>query len=201
MRTHTQEWLKPQKGDVFVWVGQLGQIEIPWKQMQARGVFTIYYQTEPREACDLHRADGIDEVWDYSWHNIEVNRYCAVPLFAVSKTVNVGLQCIYSLWHTTTYVRTACLHAFCLCPCRFPNPPGVPGPGSPRKHAPAHPAAVHPAGLQRRRARPLLRASGGPSGGVGDADGRHHEGAAAALGPGHLDLLRELGPLEPPLGE
>jgi len=75
--SYSQEWLKPQKGDVFVWVGQLGQIEIPWKQLQARGVFTIYYQTEPREACDLHRSDGIDEVWDYSWHNIEVNHISA----------------------------------------------------------------------------------------------------------------------------
>lgn len=70
--TRAQEWAKPQAGDVFVWVGQLGQIEVPWQSLQARGVFTVYYQTEPREGCDLHGPDGIDEVWDYSWHNIEV---------------------------------------------------------------------------------------------------------------------------------
>lgn len=76
--SNTQEWAKPKAGDVFVWVGQLGQIQIPWKSLQARGVFTVYYQTEPREGCDLHGPDGIDEVWDYSWHNIEVIK-CQKP--------------------------------------------------------------------------------------------------------------------------
>jgi len=76
----------------------------------------------------------------------------------------------------------------------------VPGPGSKREHPPAHPAAVHPAGLQRGRARPLLRSGCGQCGGLGDADGRCDESGATAVGPGDLDLLRELRPMEPPLG-
>ena len=36
-------------------------------------MFTVYYQTEPREACHLTRWDGIDEIWDYSYHNIEAS--------------------------------------------------------------------------------------------------------------------------------
>ena len=50
-----KEWNKPEKGDLFIWVGQPGEVVVPWAKLQERGVFTVYYQTEPREACHLTR--------------------------------------------------------------------------------------------------------------------------------------------------
>jgi len=65
------QWLKPQQGDMFLWVGNPGNVKVPFAAIQARGVFTVFYQSEPRHACQFTAADGVDEVWDYSWHNIE----------------------------------------------------------------------------------------------------------------------------------
>jgi hypothetical protein len=56
-------WLKPQSGDLFVWVGNPGNVRVPFGRIQARGVFTVYYQSEPRRnSCHLTASDGIDEV-------------------------------------------------------------------------------------------------------------------------------------------
>jgi len=60
--------------DVFLWIGNPGGVAVPWAEMRSRGAYNVYYQTEPRDGCHLTERDGVDEVWDYSWHNIEVCR-------------------------------------------------------------------------------------------------------------------------------
>ena len=36
-----------QRGDLFIWVGCIHREAIPFDQLAARGVYTVYYQTEP----------------------------------------------------------------------------------------------------------------------------------------------------------
>ena len=71
-------------GDTFIWVGMKQHSSPPWQQLRARGVRTIYYQTEPLAkgaGCILPpgRRPGapprpeqrlVDEVWEYSRWNI-----------------------------------------------------------------------------------------------------------------------------------
>ena len=40
----------------------------PWLQLREAGVRTVFYNTEPMDWCV---RSGPDEVWDYSWHNID----------------------------------------------------------------------------------------------------------------------------------
>ena len=59
------------KGDMFVWVGEAGKGYVPWRQLLAHGVFAVLYQTEPLNVqCALY-SDSVNEIWDFSWHNIE----------------------------------------------------------------------------------------------------------------------------------
>ena len=61
-------WLR--KGDVFLWIG-VNHGLAPWAELRRRGVRSVAYQTEPTHSCEgLHRAQ-VDELWDFSWHNIE----------------------------------------------------------------------------------------------------------------------------------
>lgn len=53
----------------FVWVGIHNVHQVPWQKIRSLGVKTVYYQTEPVERCFLTKA-VVDEMWDYSWHNI-----------------------------------------------------------------------------------------------------------------------------------
>ena len=64
------------RGDVFVFIGEfLPQPAVPWNELRARGVVRIHYQTEPRDGCALAAdhmyARQVDELWDYSWHNLQ----------------------------------------------------------------------------------------------------------------------------------
>ena len=67
-------------GDIFIWVGsagaQFGHIYMTpskWHALRARGVRTVYYQSEPRSKC-IYDNSIVDELWDFSWYNIDVCR-------------------------------------------------------------------------------------------------------------------------------
>ena len=59
--------------DVAVCVGPLGCPSMPYTELRSRGVLTAYYQTEPMHSCTRLLA-AVDEVWDFSWHNLRVCR-------------------------------------------------------------------------------------------------------------------------------
>ena len=69
-------------GDGFVWVGINGRFAVPWTTLRRRGVRTVYYQTEPiylaagapcvRYNKSVGMVSKIDELWDFSHHNLEV---------------------------------------------------------------------------------------------------------------------------------
>ena len=62
---------KLRRGDIFVWVGVAGSRNVPWQSLRQFGIFTVHYQTEPWDVgCALYR-DSVDELWDFSWHNID----------------------------------------------------------------------------------------------------------------------------------
>lgn len=61
---------KLQSGDVFIWIGSEAAGEVPWEMLKHRGVYRIWYLTEPLPSCDLIRG-SVEELWDYSWHNID----------------------------------------------------------------------------------------------------------------------------------
>ena len=54
----------------FVWVGVFGLHTVPWRNIRARGIRTVYYQTEPEQRCVL-TTSTVDEIWDFSWYNIK----------------------------------------------------------------------------------------------------------------------------------
>ena len=55
--------------DVAVCIGPLGCPSMPMHALRSRSVLTVHYQTEPLHLCSplFH---SVDEVWDFSWHNI-----------------------------------------------------------------------------------------------------------------------------------
>ena len=66
------------RGDAFVWIGFFLKDQVPWAMLRKQGVFAVYYQTEPLAGtegfCDLRwtfNRSVVDEVWDYSHHNID----------------------------------------------------------------------------------------------------------------------------------
>jgi hypothetical protein len=72
------------RGDLFVWVGAYAR-DVPWKQLRARGVRTMYYRTEAAEACldNDPRAEASDEApiapdetWEYTWTNVHNASTC-----------------------------------------------------------------------------------------------------------------------------
>ena len=79
---------KLNRGDVFTWVGFAMALKQPWRELKARGVYTIHFQTEPfvglssdkiwseNAAHEVFLPGGplatVDEIWDYSKHNIAV---------------------------------------------------------------------------------------------------------------------------------
>ena len=63
-------------GDALVWVGINGMRSQPWAQLRRRGVRTVYYNTEPLgvgyyKAMLCPHVFSVDEVWDFSWSNID----------------------------------------------------------------------------------------------------------------------------------
>jgi hypothetical protein len=74
--------LQPLKrGDLFVWIGEAWESAVPVKMLRKRGVRTVYYQTEPVRSCSIRPLtrrqgmDRFDEVWDYSWRNLDICKY------------------------------------------------------------------------------------------------------------------------------
>ena len=72
MRKHFHR-VKP--GEMLLWIGHPGRVEIPWKYLRDKDVYTVYYQSEPRTdmsaaPCAVN-ASTVDEMWDYSWFNID----------------------------------------------------------------------------------------------------------------------------------
>ena len=87
-------------GDVLIFVGEESGYadRVPWAQLRQRGVYTVYYNTEPRnivrhggDVSQLHRGDSgascwsppsardLDEVWDYAMSNILAAQQCGAP--------------------------------------------------------------------------------------------------------------------------
>ena len=79
-------------GDVFCWVGLKSVETVPWSLLKLAGVRTVHYQSEPlgkmwdwavldlfrpskqpppTPAGRIHRAGGVDEIWDHSQQNLE----------------------------------------------------------------------------------------------------------------------------------
>ena len=68
-------WSRLRAGDIFVWVG-LSMSQAPWLELGHRGVRRILYQTEPVHHCAARRVGrfAVDELWDFSHHNLEACR-------------------------------------------------------------------------------------------------------------------------------
>lgn len=60
-----------EKGDAFIFVGSASYNQAPWKELRARGVRLVYYNTEPLGCKQGIIPWPIDEWWDYSWANID----------------------------------------------------------------------------------------------------------------------------------
>ena len=55
----------------------------PGRYLRGRGVYRIYYQSEPVTSL-VFTKDEVDEVWDFSWHNIDkVSSQKDAPLPAI----------------------------------------------------------------------------------------------------------------------
>ena len=70
------DWAAPRAGDVVVWLGFKDVSRVPFACLRARGVYSVYYQTEPLQRLKERRltlplgALEADEHWDYSRDNI-----------------------------------------------------------------------------------------------------------------------------------
>lgn len=72
-------WRSLRAGDVLVWVGIVHARKVKWKELRRRGVYTVYYQTEPM--ARVGRKVGVEEattgtvdadaIWDYSKANMD----------------------------------------------------------------------------------------------------------------------------------
>jgi hypothetical protein len=71
-----------QRGDVFLWLGAHGKVEkgVPLQELRERGVYTIYYRTEPFEPCQRPGLGGLDETWEYTHVNVRQKCEHARPL-------------------------------------------------------------------------------------------------------------------------
>ena len=70
------DWDAIPPGSILIWLGwgRKGRYgrnrRVPWKVLGGRGVYRIYYQSEPVTSL-VFTKDEVDEVWDFSWHNID----------------------------------------------------------------------------------------------------------------------------------
>jgi hypothetical protein len=70
------DWDAIPTGSILIWLGwgRKGRYgrnrRVPWKALGGRGVYRIYYQSEPVTSL-VYTKDEVDEVWDFSWHNID----------------------------------------------------------------------------------------------------------------------------------
>tara|TARA_B110001452_G_scaffold218494_1_gene190263 strand:+ start:1605 stop:2765 length:1161 start_codon:yes stop_codon:yes gene_type:complete len=77
LRYH-RELARLSAGDTFIWVGINGVHSQPWAQLRRRRVRVVWYQTEPTHQYALDRRK-VDEIWDFSWHNMEAVTRRAFP--------------------------------------------------------------------------------------------------------------------------
>lgn len=77
LRYH-REIARLRAGDTLFWVGINGFHSQPWAELRGRGVRLVWYQTEPTHQYALDRRK-VDEIWDFSWHNMEAVRRRAFP--------------------------------------------------------------------------------------------------------------------------
>jgi hypothetical protein len=102
------------RGDVFIWIG-LTMDHAPWRALRERGVRCILYQTEPVHTCMAHRTGvaspasalpphcrshrsrappsgvfAVDEIWDFSHHNLESCRRETASAPATLRYVPLG---------------------------------------------------------------------------------------------------------------
>lgn len=67
-------------GDVLVFIGEIeGYADrVPWSALRRRGVWTIFYNTEPRNVAAAAACwqPSADEIWDYALSNIVANGNC-----------------------------------------------------------------------------------------------------------------------------
>jgi len=61
------------RGDILVWIGEVGLPSVDWAALRDLGLYLIYYQSEPRDHCQLN-STTVDEMWDFSAANV---RNCA----------------------------------------------------------------------------------------------------------------------------
>ena len=70
------DWDAIPPGSILIWLGwgRKGRYgrnrRVPWKGLGARGIYRVYYQSEPVTSL-VYTKDEVDEVWDFSWHNID----------------------------------------------------------------------------------------------------------------------------------
>lgn len=58
-------------GDIFIWIAMNWNKEkVPWIKLKEKGIYIIYYQTEPLGSGMSHPYEHLNEVWDYSCYNI-----------------------------------------------------------------------------------------------------------------------------------
>ena len=57
--------------DIFIWIAMNWNKEkVPWIKLKEKGIYIIYYQTEPLGSGMSHPFEHVNEVWDYSCYNI-----------------------------------------------------------------------------------------------------------------------------------
>jgi hypothetical protein len=69
-----------QLGDLFIWVGALGAERVPWMELDAVGVRTVYYRTEPIiRPCPPPRW-RLSETWEYTRAHVGSCKRDGAPL-------------------------------------------------------------------------------------------------------------------------
>ena len=95
------DWDAIPTGSLFIWLGwgRKGRYgrnrQVPWKALGDRGVYRIYYQSEPVTTL-VYTKEDVDEIWDFSWHNIDkvkteqdapILRYVPIAFLAHAPTI------------------------------------------------------------------------------------------------------------------
>ena len=112
------------RGDLFIFVGMHGVRHMTmarWQGLRKRGIRTAYYQSEPRQRCFVSDRTMMDEVWDFSWYNLDICRNHThdppllryVPLVALQGSPRVRYQpnrtCTSLVFFGGAYDRDRCL--------------------------------------------------------------------------------------------
>jgi len=138
-------------GDAVIWIGYgFPDPANPWVDLGRRGIRRILYQCEPQHKCAARTVTAalqastrqligrgryaIDELWDFSWHNLEACANAPKPLRV--RYVPLGAASVYGL------------------PAALPLPPAHPGAllffGNVRDGPPRHRCYTELQGLLRQ---------------------------------------------------